>query len=333
LPEPYVGKAKVRYLAPQEQSVFELGKLLKSLDVGLIYINSFFAAMCVKVMWARRLGYVPQNVPILLNPRGEFKPNALRLKRLKKRAYLTLVKLLNVYRNINWQAASEAEIAAIAREFPMILTNAQSWVVKNIFQRADSPPSVSANRGGRLPLKIIFLSRISRSKNLDFALNVLAKCNAQISFDIYGPQEDKQYWQECLELIGTLPSNIQITYKGEIHPDNVVNTFNLYHLFLFPTQTESYGHVIWESLYAGCPVLISDQTPWRDLETRQIGWDFPLNAPDQFVKTIETVASMDDDVYLRYVQAAQRYAQTVAIDETVVEANRLMFCSILQQKG
>jgi hypothetical protein len=42
---------------------------------------------------------------------------------------------------------------------------------------------------------------------------------------------------------------------------------------------------------------------------------------------------MDDDVYLRYVQAAQRYAQTVAIDETVVEANRLMFCSILQQKG
>jgi glycosyltransferase involved in cell wall biosynthesis len=323
----------VRYLAPKEQGVIALGKILRSLDIDMIYLSSFFAAMCVKVMWARRLGYIPRDLPVLLKPSGEFKPNALGLKRLKKRAYLSLVKFLNIYRNINWLAVSDEELVAMAREFPEIQTRTKSWVVKNVFQKADSPPAISPSRGGRIPLKVIFLSRISRSKNLDFALNVLAKCNAQIQFDIYGPQEDKQYWQECLELIGTLPSNIQITYKGEIHPDNVVNTFNLYHLFLFPTQTESYGHVIWESLYAGCPVLISDQTPWRDLETRQIGWDFPLNAPDQFVKTIETVASMDDDVYLRYVQAAQRYAQTVAIDETVVEANRLMFCSILQQKG
>jgi glycosyltransferase involved in cell wall biosynthesis len=179
----------------------------------------------------------------------------------------------------------------------------------------------------------VFLSRISRSKNLDFALKILAQCRLQIQFDIYGPLEDETYWQECKELIARSPLNIQITYKGELRPEQVIVTFNEYHLFLFPTQTESYGHVIWESLYAGCPILISDQTPWRNLEAKQIGWDIPLNAPDQFIKVIEQVASMEDDDYLRHVQAAQRYAQTVAIDETVVEANRRMFCSILQQQG
>jgi hypothetical protein len=43
-----------------------------------------------------------------------------------------------------------------------------------------------------------------------------------------------------------------------------------YDLFLFPTLGENYGHVISEALASGCPVVISDQTPWRNLEAEGI---------------------------------------------------------------
>ena len=37
------------------------------------------------------------------------------------------------------------------------------------------------------------------------------------------------------------------------------------HLFALLTLGENFGHAIGEALRAGCPVLISDQTPWTDV--------------------------------------------------------------------
>lgn len=43
-----------------------------------------------------------------------------------------------------------------------------------------------------------------------------------------------------------------------------------------PTFNENYGHAIVESFVAGLPVVISDRTPWRNLEKINAGWDIPL---------------------------------------------------------
>ncbi len=43
-----------------------------------------------------------------------------------------------------------------------------------------------------------------------------------------------------------------------------------------PSLTENFSYTVLESLQAGIPVLISDQTPWRDLEAQGIGWDLDL---------------------------------------------------------
>ena len=49
-----------------------------------------------------------------------------------------------------------------------------------------------------------------------------------------------------------------------------------YHALLMPSLTENFSYTVLESLQAGIPVLISDQTPWRDLEAQGIGWDLDL---------------------------------------------------------
>jgi glycosyltransferase involved in cell wall biosynthesis len=136
-------------------------------------------------------------------------------------------------------------------------------------------------------------------KNLEFALNALSKVKFPIVFDIYGPIEDEKYWHLCKELIDKLPTQIDVNYCGAVTPDQVSAVFSGCDLFLFPTRGENYGHVIAESLSAGTPVLLSDQTPWRDLNRDQLGWDLPLDM-DAFAEKVEKVARMDAESRLNW---------------------------------
>ena len=65
-------------------------------------------------------------------------------------------------------------------------------------------------------LKLFYLSRIAKVKNLHYALDVLSKIKTEgrITYDIYGSLEDKTYWKECETIIKKLPSNIKVNYKG-----------------------------------------------------------------------------------------------------------------------
>ena len=60
---------------------------------------------------------------------------------------------------------------------------------------------------------------------------------------------------------------------------------------------DSFGHVILEALSAGLPVIISDQTPWRDLASKQTGWDLPLEQGDQFIAVLQECIDMSGRRY------------------------------------
>ena len=58
-------------------------------------------------------------------------------------------------------------------------------------------------------------------------------------------------------------------------------------LLILPTQGENHGYVIQEALLSGCPVLISDRTPWRGLAALGVGADLPLEQPERFVAWLD----------------------------------------------
>lgn len=95
--------------------------------------------------------------------------------------------------------------------------------------------------------------------------------------------------------------------------------------FLFPTLGENYGHVIFEALAAGCPVIVSDQTPWQDLEKREVGWVIPLADQQRYCQVIEQILS--EPLVVRQQRALRciHYAQEVAQDPAVLEANLALF--------
>lgn len=103
-----------------------------------------------------------------------------------------------------------------------------------------------------------------------------------------------------------------------------MNTLSAYDLFLLPTLGENYGHVIHEALLAGCPVLISNRTPWRNLEALGIGWDLPLEDPEQFRTVLQYCLDMDSATYRPLSQRAYQYGANISSDATILEQNRQM---------
>jgi glycosyltransferase involved in cell wall biosynthesis len=240
--------------------------------------------------------------------------------------YIAVAKVLGLYKGAVWQASSEHEEVDIRRWFGR---DARVIIAPNlppVINAADEPKAVKCKTKGCL--KIIFLSRISRKKNLDGALKMLDGLKGKIQFNIYGPMEDKTYWAECQKIISSLPENIKVKYCGSIAHDKVGTVMREHDIFFLPTLGENFGHVILEALCSGCPVLISDQTLWRGLEEKGVGWDLSLNKPEMFQEVLQRCVEINNDEYVKWSERALEYGLQVTKDDGVVEQNRKLFLSL-----
>jgi len=102
-------------------------------------------------------------------------------------------------------------------------------------------------------------------KNIHFALEAMRHLTSPVTLDIFGPIEDPSYWERCQSVISTLPKVINTRYRGSLDPSDAPSVLAQYDTMLLPTLGENFGHVIAESLSAGCPVVCSDRTPWTDV--------------------------------------------------------------------
>jgi len=318
-----VGKADVFYMSPKMRALRGFKKILCSTECDVIYLNSFFSPhFSIKPLLLRRLQLIPDK-PLILAMRGEFSPGALGLKSLKKRVYLLVAKAFGLYRGVVWQASSEHEEADIRQWFGRGVPVVVAPNLPPVIHSADELPPKSKKTKGCL--KIIFLSRISRMKNLDRALKMLNGLNGQVQFDIYGPMEDKEYWAECEQIISNLPENINVRYRGAVTHEQVGAIMREHDLFFLPTLGENFGHVILEALCAGCPVLISDQTPWRCLEEKGVGWDLPFDRSELCRDALQKCVDMDNEEYVKWSKRARTYGLQVTKDDGTVEKNRQLF--------
>jgi len=287
-----VGGAMVHYLPPERCRARAMAELIASTEYDVMYLNSFFEpTFTIKPLLARRLGWLPDK-PVVIAPRGEFSTGAIKIKYPKKYVYIQIARLFRLYDKVIWQASSAYEsqdIERVLHESPAavhVATNLPGRVNSNA--RLDAAPPRTT---GGAEVRIVFLSRISPKKNLDYALRVLRDVKASVVFDIYGPAEDVDYWKRCTQWIKRLPANVSVNYMGSVHSDLVASVFSRYDVFFFPTRGENYGHVIAEALSVGTSVLLSDQTPWRGLQPAGLGWDIPLDEPDRFVGVIDELAA------------------------------------------
>ena len=322
------GKAKVLYLSPDKQTFGTIRKLIESSVFNLIYLNSFLSPdFTVKLLLLRRLNLIPK-LPVIVAPRGEFSPGHLAIKRWKYLPYIYCSKLFSLYHNIVWQASSEYEKDDLIHwfgEFSLIIF-APDLQSPNRHEIKSEPYK---KRTGQL--KIVFLSRISPKKNLDGALRMLQGIHGNVTFTILGPVGDRNYWNKCRMLIDKLPDNITVVYKGSILHENVIGELRNHDLFFLPTHGENYGHVIFEALSAGCPVLISDQTPWRNLVQKGIGWDIPLKDNSSFLNIIQDCVKMEGQTHFKFSNNARNFCKEYLKNNELVQMNKNLFYTALNR--
>ncbi|MBK9402767.1 MAG: glycosyltransferase family 4 protein [Bacteroidetes bacterium] len=311
----------VLYLPTEKQNYTRIKEIILAERADIIYLNSLFSKVFTLYPLMVRKRHLPVR-KVVLAPRGMLGEGALQIKAFKKKTFLLWSKLTGLYRNIRWHASTNAEASEIKKVF------GNKQLIYVALDLSD-PREIKSKSRVKTPglLRAAFLSRISDKKNLDGTLELLASLqgNGNVEFDIYGPIEEKEHWQRCEELMKKLPANIKATYKGYLSNEKVTETLQHYHLSILLTFNENFGHSIIESMAAGCPVLLSDQTPWRSLANQKAGWDIPLANTDEILSVLQKTIQMDQTEFDQWSHGAFEYAKKVIHNPEDIEQNRKLF--------
>jgi glycosyltransferase involved in cell wall biosynthesis len=311
---------KVYYASESKLSYIAMAKGAHEANPDYIFINGIYSLYfsILPLFISRQF----KSAKVIVSARGMLTPSAINVKGNKKKVFLHLAKTIGLYKHICFHATNSLEEQHIQRLFGK---KQQIIVAPNLPKDQIHSKSNVVKFSGILRLTSI--ARVSPEKNIKYALQVLQEYNfnGDIVFDIFGPIYDEVYWNECVELMKLLPKNVQATYRGSIEHSNVAETLQQYHALYLPTRGENFGHIIFESFAAGRPVIISDQTPWRNLEEQNIGYDISLDKPDDFAKYIQNMLNQSQEEYVKLTSAAYLYAQGIKQKKEAFEQNRLLF--------
>jgi glycosyltransferase involved in cell wall biosynthesis len=97
----------------------------------------------------------------------------------------------------------------------------------------------------------------------------------------------------------------------------VVKTLCQYDAYILMSGGENFGHSIFEALSCSLPVIISDQTPWKNLRKEGVGFDLPLDDLSQIVTAIDTFAVMDTEQFNQFRARAHGYAKSILKQQNV----------------
>ncbi len=302
----------------------KLIRIIRETNFDVLYLNSFFSFKfsILPVIWNK---YMNVNLKrTVLAPRGEFSEGALTMKPFKKKIFIALAKWFGIYSDMIWQASSVQEEAEIVKVFgpKALVIVAPDFPSSSKFSEEPVFEKMPKQRGS---LRLVFLSRICRMKNLNFAIAILQNIKGEVQFDIYGPIEDELYWKECNHLIRELPGNIKVNYLGAVTPAKVKAILGSYDLFFLPTLGEGFGHAIFEAMQAGCPVLISDRTPWGEAARWGGGAVIPLDKPEEFALSLERYVNMDFEEHARASLCALAFSSNYAEDIELINSHLSLF--------
>ena len=291
-------------------------KIYAEINPERIYLNS---------MWSPKFTLLPLKVcrknglsaRVFLAPRGMLKPAAFKQKGFKKKLFLLLTQINKLYSNITWHATSEIEKEEILQKFPKgnirIAPNISNATVTSRAKEMSSP------------FRILTVGRISPEKGYYEAIETIANWKPQIPvhWDIVGLEENVEL-VKYIQLLATLSNSILITLHGHKAQDELRAFYEKAHLFFLPSRGENYGHAIAEALSYGTPVVISDCTPWKNLEEEFAGKSSSLNSTT-LTKCLDFFVNLDPNEYHTWSQGASNYASQHVNSPTILAQNKSLF--------
>ncbi|PKH37930.1 Glycosyltransferase involved in cell wall bisynthesis [Nocardioides alpinus] len=328
-PAPHVGTVEVdgtpvTYLPPlswRARGAWRAAlRTVRAADV--VYVNSVmsqgFTVLPLVVMaltrWRGRL---------LVSPRGELAASALALgSPWQKKVWTGLLRVSRSAVRFGgsptvWVVSSEREQADVTRMFP----GARSAVVPERLRPVGSSPAAPRPPRGE-QLRVVTVGRVAPVKGIDDLVRGLAHVRTPVRLDVLGLLEDAEHVAVVRTLVDRLPDHVEVRLVGAVGPEQVEEALRTSHLFALLTRGENFGHAIGEALRAGCPVLISDQTPWTYVGASGAGVVLDRAAcgsPEAVGAAVQAFADMADAEWdARSAHAASLEATSTASLATVL---------------
>jgi glycosyltransferase involved in cell wall biosynthesis len=294
-------------------NIYYFKKVIREINPDTVYLNSMFAyGYFLKPLFA--LKQIRFKGRIVLAPRGMLRTSALKFKSTKKQLFLLILKLTGLLNGIHFQATNEEE----GEEIKNTLNVDSNFVhiLENVPYPGGIQRKIEKNQG---TVNLIYLGRIHPIKGLDFLLDILNQLGEEVHLEIVGANESKDYYDLCLTKIESLPKNITVNIKYGMQFDNAMECIQRCHFLVSPTHGENFGHAIFEALSSGRPVIISDQTPWQNLQEIGVGWDIPLSEPSEFIKAIQKAVALDQSEFDVFCHRAKAYSEKFILDSNLKE--------------
>jgi glycosyltransferase involved in cell wall biosynthesis len=140
---------------------------------------------------------------------------------------------------------------------------------------------------GRDSLKLLYVGRISREKNLDLLVEAFRQLTAKGSHAELILVGDGPY-KKTLEkdLAGT-----RAAFTGELKGERLAQAYASSDIFVFPSVTDTFGNVVLEAQASGLPVIVTDQGgPQENLIPEETGVIIPGSDAGALVRAIERLA-------------------------------------------
>lgn len=312
-----IDNAQVFYLSKQNTNAKNIKKLIEEIKPDTIYCNSLYSYYfsLLPIYLAKKL-----KIRTVLAVRGMLSKGSLGVKSIKKTFFLKSAKFIGYFKNIIFHATTDVEKMEIEDTFG----NDAKIIVANNLLQIKSLSFVKKQKNTN-ELKLVSVARISPEKNTLFAIESLKNCRNNIVFDIYGPIYNQEYWLNCQAAINQLPNNIVVNYKGALNHNELDETLKNYHALLLPSTGENFGHIILEAMINSCIPIISDRTPWRDLESQKIGFDLPLEKQGLFSEKIDFLAAMDQEKFDEISINAYLFGTKINSEQEDIEAYKKLF--------
>lgn len=273
---------------------------------------AFDPLLAIPALILCRLG-IAGDSRIFHTPHGIFMDVIMSAGQLKKTLFCRIADLVGLYRKVTHLAGSPGE------EADLRCNHCRSQSVRVVSQFVEAVPASDRKRAKLANrLRIAFVGRVTQQKNLLFAIDILKRLTVPATMDVFGDIGDESYFAACKTAIVGGLGNAEIRFKGGIAKEELFAQLPQYDVLLHPTLGENFGHAIVEALYLGLPVLISDRSPWTDVEAYHAGWSLPLSDPQPYADKLEAIYAMDEEWSilsegaLRYAHATFDSTQTMA---------------------
>lgn len=291
----------VYYISGNQNKWKAIARQIRQVNADFVYLNHMYSPAFV--IWPVLLKFLGRiQGKMILCPRGALYDSAIAVKRFKKIPLLKWYRWMGISDKLVFHATNEREKQAILNWFP----GSDVEIADNLPAFLQPQFRLIPKEAGRL--KLLFFSRIVPIKNLLFLIRALKQVTGTLELTIAGPVEDAGYWEECLKEAAALPETIHIQSLGSVLPPQVPGIIQEHHAMALPTQGENFGHAIFETLLSGRPVLISDQTPWLNLEASNAGWDVSLNDQDAFSRILQQLTRMESAEWAIWATGARDFA-------------------------